>query len=219
MSGPFRRYGLGARWYDVLSAERPVYRAGRRAGIALMELREGDVVLDLGCGTGLNLPLLRERVGADGLIVGIDRSPDMLRMARERADAAGWANVRLLQADAAALDPAEVIALVRAATGRDRADALLSTYALSVMRADAGEAWRRALRALRPGGVVCVVDMQVPTGRWRIFAPLARLACALGGADITLHPWRMLEAAAAPGSVRRAQVRGNHIVAVAARLP
>ncbi|MDN3497237.1 class I SAM-dependent methyltransferase [Planococcus sp. APC 4015] len=215
MSSPFRRYGLGARWYDVLSGERAVYRAGRVAGIADMHLSDGDVVIDLGCGTGLNFPLLHDAVGASGAVIGIDLSTDMLDVARRRVRRHGWANVRLIAADASRLDASSL----GSALGDGGADALITTYALSVMREGASAAFAGATGLLRPGATVCVVDMQPPTGRWRLFSPLARLACALGGADIAARPWRLLEAVAVPGSVRRQELRGGHIVAVTGSLP
>ena len=79
---------------------------------------------------------------------------------------------------------------------------------------DLDGAWHRILATLRPGGRVAIVDMQVPSGAWRVFAPLARLACLTGGADIDAHPWRLLETDVV-GPVDRVQVRGGHIVAVA----
>lgn len=218
MATLLRRYGVGARWYDLLSGERWVYRAGRAAGIALLELQRGDVVIDLGCGTGLNFPALAGAVGPEGLIVGIDRSTDMLAMAERRVAAGGWRDrVRLVTADAATLDAEQVEDLIAAERGRRRADALLATYALSVIgRRD--EAWCRARSLVRPGGRACIVDMQPPTGRWRILSPLARLACAAGGSDIRSRAWRLLEQDAAPGSIRRVERKGGHIVAVAGSL-
>ena len=62
--GPFRRYTVGAWLFDALSLEWPVYDAGRVAGISALLLRPGALVLDIGCGTGLNFPLLREPSGA-----------------------------------------------------------------------------------------------------------------------------------------------------------
>lgn len=105
-----RRYGLGARVYDAVSGERFVYRVGRVAGVAALRLKPGDTVLDLGCGTGLNLPLIIDRVGPTGLVVGVDRSTEMLRMARRRVARHAWRNVRLLQADVADLSSADLVA-------------------------------------------------------------------------------------------------------------
>lgn len=217
-----RRYSAGARWYDVLSGERWVYRSGRLAGIALLALRPGDVVLDLGCGTGLNFAPLLAATGPDGRVIGIDRSPDMLAVAQRRIDREGWADrVRLIRTDAAALveeEVADAVASLRGATGGG-VDALLATYSLSVITARA-EAWRRARATLRPGARACIVDMQPPHGFWRVLSPIARLACAAGGADIAARPWRMVERDAAdPSAVVRVERKGGHIVAVAAPLP
>ncbi|MBB3157357.1 ubiquinone/menaquinone biosynthesis C-methylase UbiE [Microbacterium proteolyticum] len=215
MATLMRRYGAGARWYDVLSGEKWVYRAGREAGIRLLRPRRGDTVIDLGCGTGLNFSGLLAAVGPEGRVIGIDRSVDMLAVARRRVEAMGWHDcVRLVPADAATLDPGDVVAL----TGGRGADAVFSTYALSVMPARE-EAWRRVRAAVRPGGRAGIVDMQRPHGRWRALEPLALLACATGGADIDAHPWRLLERDAVdPGAVERAERKGGHLVAVAADL-
>lgn len=215
MAALLRRYGAGARWYDVLSGERWVYRAGREAGIRLLDPRPGDVVIDLGCGTGLNFPALVAAVGPTGRVIGVDRSADMLSVARRRIATAGWHDtVTLVEADAATLDPA----VLRAAAGGRGADAVFSTYALSVIP-ERAEAWRRATAAVRAGGRAGIVDMQRPRGRWRVLEPLALLACATGGADIDAHPWRLLERDAAdPPRVARAERKGGHLVAVAAAL-
>ena len=108
----FRRYALGAPVYDVLSGERPVYRVGRLAGIDALRLSPGDTVVDLGCGTGLNFPLLMERIGPGGLLVGVDRSHEMLRVAHRRVVRRGWDNVRLMGADASTLSPERLAATV-----------------------------------------------------------------------------------------------------------
>jgi len=92
-SGRSRRYTVGARVYDVLSLEWPIYRAGRRAGLDLLRLRPGDRVLDVGCGTGLNFPLLSAAVGPSGSIVGVASSESMLARARTLIRRNRWANV------------------------------------------------------------------------------------------------------------------------------
>ncbi|GAA1348430.1 class I SAM-dependent methyltransferase [Arthrobacter roseus] len=73
IAGKYRSF---APLYDLLSAEWPVYRAGRKIGIESLDLHSGDQVLDIGCGTG-------------GTIVGIDRSPNMLAQARRKATRKG----------------------------------------------------------------------------------------------------------------------------------
>ncbi|GAB3130840.1 class I SAM-dependent methyltransferase [Marisediminicola antarctica] len=211
-----KRYTAGARLYDVLSGERLVYRVGRVAGIDALQPGRGDIVLDLGCGTGLNLPLLLDRVGAEGHVIGLDRSPSMLAVARDRVRRNGWANVSLLEADVLLLDPAEITSIALREGGRPRVDAAFSSYAMSVFD-DWMPAWELLRSVARPGARAGIVDMALPTGAAAVFAPLARLACAAGGADITARPWRALEREAA--NAEHTVLRGGHIHVVTGTLP
>jgi demethylmenaquinone methyltransferase/2-methoxy-6-polyprenyl-1,4-benzoquinol methylase len=212
----FKRYTAGARLYDVLSGEQFVYRAGRVAGIEALALKRGDIVLDLGCGTGLNLPLLLEKVGAEGHVIGLDRSSSMLAVARDRVRRNGWSNVSLLEADVLLLDPAQITSIALSAGGRPRVDAAFSSYAMSVFD-DWMPAWELIRGVLRPGGRAGIVDMALPTGAAAVFSPLARLACAAGGADLTARPWQALEREAA--NIEHSVLRGGHIHAVTGTLP
>ncbi|MFD1586835.1 class I SAM-dependent methyltransferase [Halorientalis brevis] len=92
-------YGRWASLYDAL-ARAPGVTSWRRRAADALELTSGDTVVDMGCGTGANLPHLRERVGPDGAVVGLDVTPELLDRARERVDREGWQNVHLVQADA-----------------------------------------------------------------------------------------------------------------------
>ncbi len=198
------RYASSAPWYDVVSAE-PFYRVGRRRAIPALHLPSGARVLDVGCGTGLNLPLLLDAVGTGGQVVGVDSSPEMLAVARRRAPDRPVGRAVFVQADAQRLDPDSV---ARAA-GTDRPfDAVLFTYSLSLM-ADWEQAWQRAMSLVRPGGRAAVVDMQAPVGLARLLTPAAALACWLGGSDITARPWTALERDGA--NVRAWSLRGGHI--------
>jgi ubiquinone/menaquinone biosynthesis C-methylase UbiE len=208
-------YEAAARVYDAFSSERHVYRAGRQSGVGLLALRAGDTVLDLGCGTGLNLPLLVNAVGPTGLVIGLDRSPQMLRMARRRVEENGWTTVRLIEADAMTFDPAQVSKELPSSAG-GKVDAVFSSYAMSVFD-DWQPAWARVRALLTPGGRAGIVDMQRPVGPARVFSPLARLAAALGGSDLTARPWTVLERDGV--QVRSESVRGGHIQAVAATIP
>jgi len=211
-----KRYTAGARLYAVHSVERIVYRVGRFSGINALRTARGDIVLDLGCGTGLNLPLLLDRVGADGHVIGVDRSSSMLAVARDRVRRNGWSNVSLLEADVLLLDPAQITSLALRQGARSRVDAAFSSYAMSVFD-DWMPAWELLRAVARPGARAGIVDMALPTGAAAVFAPLARLACAAGGADITARPWQALERAAA--DAEHTVLRGGHIHVVTGTLP
>ena len=186
------KYTGFAPFYDLLSGEAPVYRAGRRIGIRFLDLAEGAQVLDLGCGTGLNFGYLEERIGTTGTIIGVDRSAEMLAQARRKATRNGWKNIILIQADALSTSPESLREAITSQGGQALSDAALATYALSLM--DPWETgWTLLQQLTAPKGSLCVVDMQEPESRIPGIRTLARLACALGGADITAHPWRAVE--------------------------
>lgn len=202
------KYTAFAPFYDALSGEYPVYRAGRVRGIESLAPRTGEQVLDLGCGTGLNFPLLQERIGPAGTIVGIDRSAQMLERARRRARKAGWKNVILIQADAVLLGPAAIRTAIQEQGGSPESDAALATYSLSLMP-EWRQAWANLRALLHAEARVAVVDMQDPAGWARLLTPLARAACALGGADISAHPWRAVEEDCT--DVIRSSARAGHL--------
>ncbi|WP_070380216.1 class I SAM-dependent methyltransferase [Rhodococcus sp. WMMA185] len=195
------RYRGSARFYDLISAEWPVYRAGRVAAIDLLALKPGENVLDLGCGTGLNFSHIQQRIGPTGSITAVDASAHMLDQARRRTRSAGWNNVSFVEADGTKLNPCDL-------GGADTFDAALSTYVLSLM-AD----WPRALATMidltHPGGRVAVVDMQKPVGYAAVWTPLAQLACLMGGSDINAHPWTLIDSSLT--DVRAASARGGHV--------
>jgi len=90
---PMPAYGRDALHYDERTAG---FEAYRRRVIDLLPLREGDVVIDVGCGTGLCFEQLVDRVGRTGTVVGVDPAAEMLAVAGSRVAARGWSNVVLV---------------------------------------------------------------------------------------------------------------------------
>lgn len=73
--------------------------AYRKKAIEYLHLKEGDCVVDLGCGTGLAFPLIMEKIGPNGKLIGVDISSAMLSVAEDRVSSAQWKNVELIHSD------------------------------------------------------------------------------------------------------------------------
>lgn len=93
-------YGRWAGVYDLVARWTPRIGTMRTAAADALELSPGDVVVDMGCGTGATLPYLRERVGPEGTVVGLDVTAPLLARARRLVADRGWENVHLVRADA-----------------------------------------------------------------------------------------------------------------------
>jgi SAM-dependent methyltransferase len=87
-------YREHARSYDRQTGAFGRYR---QAVVEVLPVRWGQVVLDVGSGTGLCSGLLRDKVGPQGSVVGIEASPEMAAVAREHIAAEGWRNVTVVQ--------------------------------------------------------------------------------------------------------------------------
>ena len=153
----------------------------RRAVVEALPLHSGQVVLDVGCGTGLCSGLLRDKVGPRGGVVGIEESPEMAAVAREHIACEGWDNVTVVQA------PAEDAELGLTA------DAALFCAVHDILQSP--DALRNVVTTLRPGAWVAAGG-----GKWA-----APMMLALNATVQLLHapyvrsfsgfdrPWRHLE--------------------------
>ena len=72
----------------------------RQKAVELLDLKEGDRVLDVGCGPGGSFPYLVRAVGKSGQVVGVEISPEISINARRRIEKNGWRNVEVIQAAA-----------------------------------------------------------------------------------------------------------------------
>jgi demethylmenaquinone methyltransferase/2-methoxy-6-polyprenyl-1,4-benzoquinol methylase len=88
-------YGRDAGRYDSRTEGFGHYR---RRVVDLLPLSEGDVVMDVGCGTGLCFEQLIGRVGRTGTVIGVDPAAEMLALAGSRVADRGWSNVVLVGA-------------------------------------------------------------------------------------------------------------------------
>jgi SAM-dependent methyltransferase len=103
------RYRRLAPVYDLRTATGAPYR---RRTVERLAPAAGEVVVDVGCGTGLNFAALEEGIGAAGRLIGLDPCAEMLERSRQRVAAHGWRNVELVRA---AAEDAELGVLVDAA--------------------------------------------------------------------------------------------------------
>jgi ubiquinone/menaquinone biosynthesis C-methylase UbiE len=137
------QYRRRARIYDL---ELALFEPIRRKAIACLALERGDVVLDVGCGTGLSLALLRKGVGAKGRIIGIEQSPEMIEQARQRVAHKRWSNVTLLCSP------------VESATIAGPANAVLFHFTHDILRCPA--AIDHVLRSLEPGARIVACGLK-----------------------------------------------------------
>jgi phosphatidylethanolamine/phosphatidyl-N-methylethanolamine N-methyltransferase len=133
-------YDKLAKVYDLIFG--PTLHPGRLRAIQRMGIQPGERVLEVGVGTGINLPLYPRNC----TVTGIDFSSSMLEKARERAARKDIRNVRLLQMDAANLKFAD-----------DTFDIVYAPYVISVVPDPVAVA-REMRRVCRPGGRIVILN-------------------------------------------------------------
>jgi demethylmenaquinone methyltransferase/2-methoxy-6-polyprenyl-1,4-benzoquinol methylase len=175
-----RSYYLTTLLYRLLGLRMHAYRV---RAVDALRLDPGGCVVELGCGTGMNFPLLLERLGPEGRLVGVDLSGGMLAVARRRVEKAGWRNVELVEQDVA------VFNLPRGVNG------ILATGVFGYL-AEYEAVIRRASEALAPRGRLVLLDGKqpenLPSWLFRIVLVLGR-PFGYTQEYFDVRPWQTME--------------------------
>ena len=177
-----RRYNRLAPWYELFEWMLWLPPGFRARAVRALDLRPGDSMLEVGCGTGRNLRPLQAAVGPAGHVFGVDLSEVMLERCQRLCDRSGWHNVTLAREDALHY------------TLRRQVDAVLFSFSYSTMR-HRDQILRHVWPQLKPGGRLVIAEGKNLRGAvGRLLRPLIILemkATVLGDPD--LEAWRDLE--------------------------
>lgn len=154
-----RYYKYHARLYDWT---RPLFLFDRKKAIDMLGVSEGDTVIDIACGTGMNIPYLLEKKVR---VIGVDYVSSMLQRAKEKHP-----SIQFIQSDVATFQIPEII------------DAIICTYALSMI-----EEWQKAIlnmkHMLKKDGRLVILDFHPWQGAASMFYPIFRWWLKLHGVN------------------------------------
>jgi ubiquinone/menaquinone biosynthesis C-methylase UbiE len=173
-------YDLTANLYYLIGFREYAYR---KKAVKALNLQPGDVVVEVGCGTGLNFPLLQDAVGPEGKIIGLDLTDRMIGRAEKRVSEHGWSNVELVRCDASGYQ------------FPDHVGGILSTFAITLMP-EFDEIIRNGCRALSAGKRWVIADFKMPSNYLSHVSPVLIFLTKPFGVSRELadrHPWESIQ--------------------------
>ena len=180
-------YDYSANMYYLIGFRETAFR---KKLINAMNLKSGDTVVEVACGTGLNFPLIQKDIGPSGKIIGVDITDKMLEQAQLRIERHDWRNVELVKSDAADFEfPTKI-------------NGVLSAFAITLIP-EYEQIIEKGSSALVSGGRFAILDFKEADNKPQWLAKSLALLMKPFGTTYDLavrHPWEAIEKHLSPVS-------------------
>lgn len=196
-------YDKFSKVYDWLSPKW-YYHNARNYAIQQLQLKQGQTVLNLPCGTGQNFEYFQKYLNETGLIIGIDLSDGMLKKAKKKKEANDWQNIQIYKGNATNITNDW---LKKNTSVQTKVDAIICDLGLSGF-----PKWEMVidnmLELLKPNGLLVIMDWYVPKPTLR-----GEFIKWIGGGEVNRPIYQYLETKVANFSVDTSFNRGGVFVA------